>query len=127
MAVDQAAWAIAIQGVKFYATDPEGTDITWTVRPESWEEAKKTYGFNIVHEGHMSPMPMGMGVDSFMANDAAGVIAGTLNHAGPFPHLRVTINKRHRRAEGGRRCIQLINMSPTSEGHAAGTSRDQRQ
>ena len=112
MAVDQAAWALTIQGVKFHATDPEGTDFTWTVRPESWEEAKKTYGFNIVHEGHMSPIPMGMGIDSFMANDAAGVIAGTLNHAGPFPHLRVNINKGSiGGAEGGGRYGQLINMS----------------
>lgn len=111
-AIDEAAWAITTSGVKFHATDPEGTDITWTVRPQSWEEAKKTYGFNIVHEGHMSPMPMGMGVDSFMANDAAGVIAGTLNHAGPFQHLRVNINKgSFTAAEGGGRYGQLINMA----------------
>jgi hypothetical protein len=111
-AIDQAAWAITISGVKFHATDPEGTDITWTVNPTAWEEAKKTYGFNIVHEGHMSPMPMGMGVDNFMANDAAGVIAGTLNHAGPFPHLRVNINKGSMSgAEGGGRYGTLINMS----------------
>ncbi|HWP84643.1 MAG TPA: hypothetical protein VNN17_05600 [Terriglobia bacterium] len=111
-AIDQAAWALATQGVKFHATDPEGTDITWTVRPQAWEEAKKTYGFNIVHEGHLSPMPLGMGIDSFMANDATGVIAGTLNHAGPFPHLRVNINKGSMSAsEGGGRYGQLINMA----------------
>jgi hypothetical protein len=111
-AIDKAAWALAIQGVKYHATDPEGTDISWTVRPQAWEEAKKTYGFDIVHEGHLSPLPLGESVDSFMANDAAGVIAGTLNHAGPYPHLRVNINKGSLSAsEGGGRYGQLINMS----------------
>lgn len=110
-AIDKAAWALATQGVKFHASDPEGTDMTWTVRPQAWKEAQNTYGFQIVHEGHLSPLPLGEGIDSFMANDATGVIAGTINHAGPFPHLRVSVNQGSvGSAEGGGRYGQLVNM-----------------
>jgi hypothetical protein len=108
-ALDQAAWDLVTKAKRFRARDPEGTDITWTVKPHYWEEAKKTYNFNIVHEGHLSPIPMGMGVDSFMESDAEGVIAGTLNHAGPFPHLRVSINRANfSGVEGGGQYGQLL-------------------
>ncbi|MEE8176966.1 MAG: hypothetical protein V3T65_03130 [Acidobacteriota bacterium] len=92
-AIDKAAWDILLQSRRIHVTDPEGTDIAWTIDPRYWEEAKETYQFNIVHEGHLSAIPLGMAVDSFMESDAAGVIAGTLNHAGPFPHIQVGVSK----------------------------------
>lgn len=100
VAIDNAAWEMLLEAHRIHAHDPEGTDIQWTVQPRYWEEAKGTYkkgtgveGFNIVHEGHISAIPLGMGVDSFKEADAQGVIAGTLNHAGPFPHIRLSISQ----------------------------------
>jgi len=98
--VDQIVWDTVTQARKFHAVDPEGTDITWTVKPNYWEEGKDTFkkstgdpGFNIVHQGHIGLIPTGMSPESFQAEDAAGVIAGTSNHAGPFPHIRVSYSK----------------------------------
>ena len=90
-AIDLATWEMVLKARRFRVQDPEGTDISWTVKPNYWEEAKETYEFNIVHEGHVSGIPMGMAGSSFMESDAAGVIGGTLNHTGPFPNIRVSI------------------------------------
>ncbi len=99
-AIDLLTWDRMLQAARIHATDPEGTDISWTIKPNYWEEGKDTYrkgtgvqSFNIVHEGHISAMPLGMGPQSFEANDADGVIAGTLNHAGPFPHIRMVVSR----------------------------------
>ena len=101
-AIDQATWDTLIQGRHFRATDPEGTNITWSAKPNQWEDSKTTYQesmasagqkLEIVHGGHIGAIPLGMGVQDFMNNDAAGVVAGTLNHAGPFPHIRMTVSK----------------------------------
>ncbi len=92
-AIDKAAWEVVLQSHRVRVRDPEGTDMSWTVKPNYWEEAKQTYQFNIVHEGHISAIPLGMAIDSFMESDAQGVISGTLNHTGPFPQIRVSISK----------------------------------
>ncbi len=107
-AIDKATWEMVLKSHRVHATDPEGTDLSWTVKPNYWEEAKKTYGFNIVHEGHVSLIPLGMTAESFMESDAQGVIAGGLNHTGPFPHLRVVVSRASVSGiEGGGRYGQL--------------------
>lgn len=107
-AIDLATWEMVLKARRFRVQDPEGTDISWTVKPSYWEEAKETYQFNIVHEGHVSGIPMGMAGSSFMESDAAGVIGGTLNHTGPFPNIRVSIaNASASGIEGGGKYGQL--------------------
>ena len=100
VAIDDTAWEMATQARRYHITDPEGTDITWTIKPSYWKEAQETYkkgtgleDFNIVHEGHISLIPLGLAVNSFLESDAEGVIAGTINHTGAFPAVRVSISK----------------------------------
>src|SRR5262249_10340272 len=62
----------------------------------------------IVHRGHISAIALGMAPESFMEQDATGVIAGTINHAGAFPHIQVAINKTNATGiEGGGKYGQL--------------------
>lgn len=108
-AVNTAAWApiwAKGRGAKVRVTDPEGTDLSFTLRPEHWEEAhyQKTNSRWRFREqyylGHLygyptppyDPMP-----------DVNGVVAGTLNHYGkPFPHCKVYLEEgKVTRVEGG--------------------------
>jgi hypothetical protein len=99
-AIDDITWRTVLRARKFYAKDPEGTDLTWTVKPSYWDEARETYrkgtrdkNFNIVRPGLISIIPMGIGPESYKAFDHEGVIAGTMNHAGSFPRIRVFVSK----------------------------------
>jgi len=90
-ALDKAMWKTITQARKIHATDPEGTDITWNWDPkfegmlhENWP------GYEILKQGHISPMPLFM---SPIEANANGKIAGNINHAGLFPHLVLTIEK----------------------------------
>lgn len=82
------------RGGKVRITDPEGTDITFTLFPEYYDETRR--GFTekpLGWFGHLfghAPPPI------IEKEDATGVIAGTTSHfAKPFPQIRVYI-------EGGR-------------------------
>ena len=90
-ALDKVMWKTITTARTIHATDPEGTDITWNWDPkfegmlhENWP------GYEIVKQGPISPMPLFM---SPMEANANGKIAGTINHAGTFPHLVLTIQK----------------------------------
>lgn len=94
------------RGASIHLTDPEGTDLTFTLRPEHWEAShyEKTSSRRRFNEqyylGHLygyptppyDPMPT-----------CSGVVAGTLNHYGrPFPHCRVFLEDgKVVRIEGG--------------------------
>lgn len=89
--MDKQMWKTITTARRIHATDPEGTDITWHWDPkfegmlhENWP------GYEILKQGHISPMPLFM---SPLEADANGKIAGTSNHAGTFPHLVLTIQK----------------------------------
>ncbi len=98
-AIDQKAWKTLIQAKRIRVTDPEGTDIAWTVRKGEFEKSMQLNRQDIVQRGHLGAIPPGVGLDYA---DATGVIAGTINHTGVFPHIKVYIEKNKiTRIEGG--------------------------
>ncbi|MBI4447135.1 MAG: hypothetical protein HY645_14670 [Acidobacteria bacterium] len=106
-AIDQKVWATLLKAKRVRVTDPEGTDITWTLKPEYFELLKTEwpgYGDDVVMKGHISLTPL------FTAPglDAKGVIAGTLNHAGTFPAMKLFLEDgKVVRVEGGGRTGEL--------------------
>ena len=57
-------------------TDPEGTDIEWT----NYDDERQMF------LGHEFGKPVNIGYSGLA--DCSGVIGGTLNHAGAFPHIK---------------------------------------
>ncbi len=105
-AIDDKAWDYVIRNRKSHATDPEGTDLTWNWRPnfvgllrEEWPT------YNMVLAGHLSPFPLFL---SPKEADANGTIAGTINHVGTFPFLKLTIQQNGiAKVEGGSKYGQM--------------------
>ncbi len=86
--IDNSAWDTLTKAVSIHATDPEGTDITWSTKSEIWQRP------DLHNPGHLSSHPSRGG--------ATGVLAGTWNHIGPFPHIRASFkNDRLEGIEGG--------------------------
>ncbi|MBI4484033.1 MAG: hypothetical protein HY652_14235 [Acidobacteria bacterium] len=99
-AIDQKAWNTLIQAKKIRVTDPEGTDISWTIRKGEFESVMKQYGSDIVNRGHLGAIPRLVKLEG--AATASGVIAGTINHTGAYPHMKVHIlNNNIQRIERG--------------------------
>ena len=98
--LDEKLWSAITNGRKIHATDPEGTDMTWNWKPQFEGMSREHWpGYRILKQGHISPIPMLM---SPIEADANGTIAGTVNHAGTFPHLKLTIQSNEIvRVEGG--------------------------
>lgn len=98
--LDEKLWAAITSARKIRATDPEGTDITWNWDPKFEGMLREHWpGYRILKQGHISPIPLFM---SPVEADANGTIAGTVNHAGTFPHLQLTIQHNEIvQAEGG--------------------------
>ncbi len=94
-AIDQKVWDTLLTARKVRITDPEGTDITWTVkRGDRGEHPERIRG-----RGHIGAYPP---FDTKSILDAEGVVAGTTNHTGFFPHVKVYISKNQvTRIEGG--------------------------
>ncbi|HWP84134.1 MAG TPA: hypothetical protein VNN17_03015, partial [Terriglobia bacterium] len=98
--IDVKMWNTIKSARTIHATDPEGTDITWHWDPKFEGMLRENWpGYEILKQGHISPMPLFM---SPVEANANGKIAGTLNHAGTFPHLTLTITKNEiTKVEGG--------------------------
>ena len=60
-------------------TDPEGTDITWT----NYNDERMMF------LGHEFGKPLNINYGGHA--DCTGVIAGTLNHTGAFPHIKALL------------------------------------
>lgn len=92
VAIDKKAWELLSRARRIRVTDPEGTDVTWSI-PDN------AFGPNINSPGHLMSIPTG-----YLArqHDLSGVIAGTINHTGAFPYIKVYIkNNKVERIEGG--------------------------
>ena len=87
-ALDKKLWEMLLKARKVRITDPEGTDISWTVKREDQEKAMARSGSDVVYRGHIMSHPP---LDLKDVLDVKGVIAGTSNHAGVFPHIKVYI------------------------------------
>ena len=77
--------------------DAEGSDLHWVVTPE---QALEWRGFVDLVNNHLFSYP-----HAWRAERMSGVIAGTANHTGYFPHMKVHLTERGKvaRVEGGGR------------------------
>lgn len=105
-AIDDKAWEYVIHNRKAHAVDPEGTDLTWNWDPGFVGQLREEWpGYNMVLAGHLSPFPLFM---SPKEANARGVIAGTINHVGTFPFLKLTIDQNAiTKIEGGAKYGQM--------------------
>ncbi len=111
-AIDQWTWDTLCQAREVRITDPEGTDITYTIRDEIYDESHARYRDDWLEKwvpgnkqmwstflpGHVWGKPW------FLSDfeDANGVIAGTMNHIGPYPHAKMAVeNSKVVSIEGG--------------------------
>lgn len=89
------------RGGKVRVTDPEGTDITFTLWEDYFDSSRRGFTeFPNRMYGHLlshAPPPI---IDQ---EDAAGVVAGTTTHyCRPFEHIRVYVERGHvEKIEGG--------------------------
>jgi hypothetical protein len=102
-AIDQWTWDRMREGRMVHITDPEGTDLRYTSRAEYWDEERKY--FNAEHIARFYPQNTAYGrtylpghiwgKPNFLLpeglEDGHGVVAGTMNHIGPFPWMKLTI------------------------------------
>ena len=87
------------RGGKVHVTDPEGTDLRYTLFPEYFDGTRRGYT-DVPWWGHLlahGPTPI------LPKEDATGTVSGTTSHfQKPFPKIRVTLeNGRLERVEGG--------------------------
>jgi len=100
-AIDQKVWETMLKARRVRVTDPAGTDISWTVSGEGYQEAGARKHFGIAIRGHVGLWPNNF-LPEAQPPDAEGVIAGTVNHTGVFPHIKVYLqNQKLVRIEGG--------------------------
>ncbi len=85
-AIDEKTWETLLTARKVRITGPEGTDIRWTVRKEDRESGSE------VSKGHIMSYPP---FETKNILDAEGVIAGSSNHTGFFPRIKVHISGNH--------------------------------
>jgi hypothetical protein len=118
-AADRVSWEILRQTREVRITDPEGTDVRFTWFDEYWQIMDgnhggymqgETEGFGThryVHgalkdpviSGHLAGYPTGIVLPK---SDVTGVVAGTSDHLGPFPHIKVHLkNNKITKIEGG--------------------------
>jgi hypothetical protein len=86
-ALDAAAWRMLVGARRVRVTDPEGTDIEWSLREGDIALSQARLGTEVCMEGHLNAVPFAVPLPS----DANGTIAGTINHAGSHPHIRLTV------------------------------------
>ncbi|MBI2819325.1 MAG: hypothetical protein HYX73_05030 [Acidobacteria bacterium] len=112
--IDRKGWEIIRTAKTTRFTDPEGTDISYSWFPEYWQVVEGThptiktagggpmsaasgyiYGPGRSEDplipGHLMGVPLAI---MLQQSDGEGVIGGTSNHVGPFPHIQIHI-KRH--------------------------------
>ncbi|MHB8566216.1 MAG: hypothetical protein ACYC7D_03625 [Nitrososphaerales archaeon] len=90
IAIDNKVYAQIMSLEKSRLTDPEGTDISWT----NYDDGRT---MTLSHELG-KPCNIGRGA----VPDCTGVVAGTLNHMGAFPHIKAHVkNDLAWKIEGG--------------------------
>lgn len=101
--INEKSWAPVWEqgkGARVRVTDPEGTDIRWTLLPEFWDYPSELgFSKDPVHNHHMyHPTP-----PISPSSDAEGVVAGTTAHfSQPYPQVRLHVRGgRVEEIEGG--------------------------
>jgi len=100
-AIDEWTWDRCRRTKRMHIVDPEGTDIWYTAHDEYFDSSR-TY-FNEEHIKQWYPQNVAYGrtylpghlwgKPNFLLpgakEDGTGIVAGTMNHIGPFPHIRL--------------------------------------
>lgn len=89
------------RGGRVHLTDPEGTDISWTMHEEYFTGDRRGFTSDPVrHYGHLHGHPVQPILEK---DDTTGTIAGTTSHFGnPFPNIQLHIeNGRLESIDGG--------------------------
>jgi hypothetical protein len=115
-AIDRVSWKILRQTDTVRITDPEGTDLTYSWFPEYWQIMDGNYadyqtegfGTHLYHHGaltdpiisgHLTGYPFGIVLPK---SDVRGVLAGTADHLGPYPHMKLYLeHSKVTKIEGG--------------------------
>ncbi len=79
--INEKVWEQIMSSEVMILTDPEGTDVQWTNYKD-----KRPY-----LENHQLARPCNIGNGFGGKDDCTGVIAGTLNHIGAFPHCKAYV------------------------------------
>ena len=79
--IDEKVHAQVMSCRSLRLTDPEGTDISWT----NYDDGR------FLNPDHIFARPYNIGYGFGGKDDCTGVLAGTLNHMGAFPHVRAYI------------------------------------
>jgi hypothetical protein len=118
-AADRVSWEILRQTKEVRITDPEGTDVSFTWFDEYWQIMDGNHGGYLqaptegfgthryqhgalkdpIISGHLAGYPTGIVLPK---SNVTGVVAGTSDHLGPFPPIKVHLkNNKITRIEGG--------------------------
>ncbi len=118
-AIDRVSWKILRQTKEVHLTDPEGTDLRFSWFDEYWQIMdgnhggylqQGTEGFGTHHyrhgalkdpiiSGHLTGYPFGVVLPK---SDVRGVVAGTSDHIGPYPNIKVHFaNNKITKIDGG--------------------------
>jgi hypothetical protein len=103
VALDKWSWDRMREGRVVRITDPEGTDLTYTSRDEYWDDKREFFNPDYIRQYYPQNMAYGRtylpghiwGKPNFYLpeglEDGHGVVAGTMNHIGPFPWMKLTV------------------------------------
>ncbi|MGH3759320.1 hypothetical protein [Actinophytocola sp.] len=100
-ALDNWTWDRICAARRVRITDPEGTDLTYTNYDDYYDETRTQFNEDLLQEwypenaafvrkfqpGHVWGKPKFL----LGKDDASGVIAGTMNHIGPFKHVTMRV------------------------------------
>lgn len=89
--INQKAWHVIWEegrGGRVHLTDPEGTDLTWTLHEDYYTRSESLFNATPIW-GHL----LAHGVTPIVRHeDATGVVQGTTSHfSRPFPHIELRV------------------------------------
>lgn len=115
-ALDEWTWQRISHAERVHITDPEGTDLSYTNHARYYDHERRFFDPGLIAEwfpgnedyakrplqGHIWGKPWVYLPQEF--EDGRGVIAGTMNHIGPHPAIRMTVrDSKVQEIEGGGR------------------------
>jgi len=99
--IDRVTMRPLLEGGEVRITDPEGTDLTYTIFPEQWSMVEERERRPRLTVGHLWGVPQMVVLSK---SNAQGVIAGTANSSGMYPRIKLYLeNQKVVKIEGGGR------------------------